>query len=379
MIPKRECFRTTWRYWMALASEACFLPLKGMAQVMVPRGTSAPPSWRQLLLIGNDHIGDVLYTTASLPHLAGGLPQCRIDFLCAPPADQVLANNPFLRHVIIRDHEGEWMRRVRATSYDAILCYNTMHHIGDLWVGLRARIANRVGYAHKGFSAWATYPLPVRYPQPFAAYFRDAVALLTGQAGSWPLTPLVYPLPEEAAAADRALGEVGLSTRGVRVACFCGSRQPRGTPPPEMFAAVLKGLCEARPDCLVALMGAGDDRPALDLIRKKACPEAAVMAGTLSLGTLVEVLKRCDLVLTADSGPRHLANAVGTPVAFFRNVCVSKEETGSYGCPTEVDLVASDIEFLPVEQQAAFWSDRLTEAQDRVVPVVCRLVPPLAR
>ena len=50
-------------------------------------------------------------------------------------------------------------------------------------------------------------------------------------------------------------------------------------------------------------------------------------------------MKRCSLVFCPDSGPRHIANAVGTPVVFVRNLFSDRVETGSY-CSNEWDLAA---------------------------------------
>ncbi len=77
------------------------------------------------------------------------------------------------------------------------------------------------------------------------------------------------------------------------------------------------------------------------------------MAGDLRLLPLACFLQRCAVVLCPDSGPRHLANAVGTPVVFVRNIAVGKVETGVY-CETEID-VAPGLERVSLsKQQTAF-------------------------
>jgi ADP-heptose:LPS heptosyltransferase len=61
-------------------------------------------------------------------------------------------------------------------------------------------------------------------------------------------------------------------------------------------------------------------------------------AGRINLRALVSFLRKCDAVLTTDSGPRHLANAAGVPVVYLRNLLSLETETGSY-LASEHDLV----------------------------------------
>jgi len=65
----------------------------------------------------------------------------------------------------------------------------------------------------------------------------------------------------------------------------------------------------------VVLLGGAGDGPLVDEIRDglgPAADRAIDLAGRLSLGGLVGVLDRADLFVGNDSGPRHLAEAVGT-------------------------------------------------------------------
>lgn len=118
------------------------------------------------------------------------------------------------------------------------------------------------------------------------------------------------------------------------LACFVSTRQPSGSWPVEFFGQTLRQLAG---HVRVVLCGSAADRPLLDDLREKFLPDAAVLAGSLSLRALVCFLEKCRACLCPDSGPRHLANAANIPVFFFRNLWPNREETGSY-LPTEVDL-----------------------------------------
>jgi ADP-heptose:LPS heptosyltransferase len=87
----------------------------------------------------------------------------------------------------------------------------------------------------------------------------------------------------------------------------------------------------------VVLCGSADDEPVLRRAAGLADFPCLVMAGQLPLRAFAAFLARCHALLATDSGPRHLANAVGTPVVFARSLNVSRIENGVY-CDNETDL-----------------------------------------
>ncbi|MGX5656335.1 glycosyltransferase family 9 protein, partial [Geodermatophilus nigrescens] len=88
-------------------------------------------------------------------------------------------------------------------------------------------------------------------------------------------------------------------------------QDPRRRWPPGCFAALADALTDA--GARVVLVGSGDDdRRAADAIRAASSAPLLDLVGALSLPALAGVLARCRLVVANDSGPRHLAAAVGT-------------------------------------------------------------------
>ena len=83
---------------------------------------------------------------------------------------------------------------------------------------------------------------------------------------------------------------------------------------PERFAEVARRLVEER-DATIVLTGEAADRALVDCV-KAHTPRDRVMdaAGDLDLLTLAALLERLDLFVTGDTGPMHLAWAVGTPI-----------------------------------------------------------------
>lgn len=324
--------------------------LKVAARLASRTRPTQPASWRRGILLGADHIGDVLYNTASLPVLAEAFPDCEWHYVATRSAAAVLANNPALAGCISKVDMLE--------SVDVAICYNSGGYWRDLLNAVSQRIPNRIGYVHKGFSALVTHPVQIRYPQPYPAYFRDLVAQLTGRTPDSSLRPKIYPSARDAADAETVWQRAGLGAEPV-IACFLTSRQTSGVWPARKFAETVAQL-EAAGIGRAVLCGAAEDGELLGEFKAQFRLRAPLLSAQLDLLALGCFLEKCAVVLCPDSGPRHLANAVGTPVVFVRNFAVGKIETGAY-CETEIDA-APDLERVaPSAQPAAF--EALTPAR----------------
>ena len=321
-------------------------PLLKVAAVISSRSRPTPPaSWRRGVLIGADHIGDVLYNTASLPALAEAFPACEWHYVASPPTSEILANNPFIKSCV---------RSVKSLGpIDVAVCYNSGGYWRDLIKMTRLGIPNRVGYVHKGFSGLVTHGIQISYPQPFPAYFRDLIAQLTATRPTWPLRPKVFPKPEDESSSLALWRELELDSMRPALACFVTSRQSRGVWPSEKFGAAIRQVEKER-DIQTILLGAPEDLTALEELKRSFNLGARVAAGKLQLLALVCLLRKCSAVFCTDSGPRHLANAAGVRVVYIRNLSFSRVEAGRY-CETELDL-APEAEFVACQEQERVFS-----------------------
>jgi ADP-heptose:LPS heptosyltransferase len=127
-------------------------------------------------------------------------------------------------------------------------------------------------------------------------------------------------------AADRA--EAGAALAGddrPLVVLHPGANDPRRRWPVERLAAVGSEL--ARKGARLAVVGTRADQPLADRLVAALDGDAADLAGRLGLGGLAGLLEQATLLVGNDSGPRHLAAAVGTAtVAIYWGV-----HLGSYG------------------------------------------------
>jgi ADP-heptose:LPS heptosyltransferase len=355
-FPQRKSFKKQSSHWLAVSSELLAPALRLGARLAVPIKAAPASEWKRALIVGDMHIGDLLYRTCSLVQLKRGLPRCEFYYLAADGAAEVLAGNPALAGILpLRNSDrmfdlknGAW-ERLRGLQFDAILCTSAIRAWPELAFALKLQIPNRAAYAHRGLSGLITHPVFPRHPQSLPGYFRDMVSALTGQPPDWPLQPVVYPDNADREEAEKLWLELGFKPSEKVIACFVTARQTKGMWPVEWFGEVLQTV-QKNCGCRIVLCGANGDKDKLQELRRQFNLSAELNPGLLGLKSLVAFLSKCSLTLTQDSGPRHLSNAAGIPVVFPRNTYVDAIETGRY-CETEIDMMPPEINRLPVEEQ----------------------------
>jgi ADP-heptose:LPS heptosyltransferase len=359
-LPDRKNFSSSGKYLLGAASEIGLPLFRAAIDALVGGRVNSPGTWRKGLILGHTHIGDVLYRTCSLAQLKSALPGCEWDYLTAPESAPLLEGNPAISNVLpwqpAEDTTGlsrDVIERLTAASYDVVLCTNTVRHYHDFLTALRLGIPNRVGFADKGFSAALTHPVEAKIPQPYPAYFREMVASIARCPASWPLQPRIILTEGEREQARDTLRARGLLNAKPLLACTLTTRQPRGQWPIALFVKTLEAAYSHRAFQLV-FCGSASDKKSLDEARSACRIPSQVIAGQFTIRQLAAFLESCSTLLAMDSGPRHLANAVATPVAFLRNLSYSGTESGAY-CHTETDLAPPD-ECLAPEGIAAVYA-----------------------
>jgi heptosyltransferase III len=119
--------------------------------------------------------------------------------------------------------------------------------------------------------------------------------------------------PEDAAAARARLRAVLPRREGPLVVCHPGASSPNKCWPIEEFAAACDEL-QGRLEAQVLLLGGPAEGEALRTLRSLTSTRPALLEGVLPLRVLAAVLAEADLFFGHDSGPMHVAAAVGTPV-----------------------------------------------------------------
>jgi heptosyltransferase I len=93
-----------------------------------------------------------------------------------------------------------------------------------------------------------------------------------------------------------------------------GARWPNKRWPAEYYAELVRQLAVKYPAMRFAVLGGDDERSLGEIIAGVAGPRCLDLTGKLSLPEMVEWLRLCELMVTNDTGPMHVAAALGKPV-----------------------------------------------------------------
>ena len=131
-----------------------------------------------------------------------------------------------------------------------------------------------------------------------------------------PTEPIEFRLPISAASRDWAaqfIRQNGLAPNRSLVGLNLGASRPHKCWPPHYFAQLAEMLYKEDGVASV-LIGSREERPLAQIVQQQVTVSLIDAVGHTTLAQLPALIERCDVVVSADSGPMHVAVAAGTPV-----------------------------------------------------------------
>lgn len=287
-----------------------------------------PAQPRSILVLKPCCLGDVLAATALVRELRRAFPDARLDFAVGRWSRPAVETNPRIDEIVDCGRVGsgpyspteylELVRRLRARRYG--VCFVLERSVWLSMVPWLAGIPVRVGIDSGGRGFSLTAKVRWRPPQNEAGLYLD----LLRAVGIEPQDPRIefFPRPEDRAWARRVLGparpRVVIQPGG---GVNPGMVLPAKRWPPDRFIEIGRRVLDL--GGTVVVIGTAWDRsavvPVLRRLEGLAPPGRLVnLVEAVDFVRLGAVLAEADLFIGPDSGPMHLAAAVGTPtVAIF--------------------------------------------------------------
>ncbi len=263
------------------------------------------------LVIQTSFIGDVVLTTPLIAHLAT---RGAVDVVTTPRGAGVLENHAAIRRIVVWDKRGRdagmtGLRRIAASVRSTSATDTAWLAQGSVRSALLARLAgyrNRIGFDTSGGRIFYTQRVAWREDQHHAErLLRLAVGPEVDLPGS-ALLPSLTPGRQEEQAVDHLLASVaesGAPLVALAPGSIWGTKRWPGYPD---LARRLAG--KAR----LVVVGSADDASLAAAIVQAAGGAALDATGRLSILGSAELIRRCELLVTNDSSPQHLASAMRT-------------------------------------------------------------------
>ncbi len=279
----------------------------------------------RLLVVMPSWVGDVVMATPTLRLLRERFKGAFIGGLVRPGIDQLLAGSDFVDELHVERASGVMgpkfvAAKVRPRRYDtAILLTNSF---STALVLRLAGIPRRIGYDRDARGLLLTDKLSAPKgadgswrPVPAVDYYLALAQrfLLGEDARAGPME--LATTPQEEIAADALLARASVEPGEPMVILNPGGNNAAKRWPADRFAAIADVLAE-RHGLRVLLNGSPAETGLVEDIAA-ACRVAKpvqLSAIGINLGSLKAVVRRCSLMVTNDTGPRHIAAAFGVPL-----------------------------------------------------------------
>ncbi len=273
---------------------------------------------QRILFIRTDRLGETLLNLPAAAALKSSAPGVSLTWVVQPELHPLIASLPWVDRVISYGPEfgQHWSMRacrlgtmLRKEHFDVAIVSNPKKELHvAVWL---ARIPRRVGYDRK-WGRLLTHRLQDRKAlgeRHEVEYNLELVHTL-----GVPTTAIQWKLPHfesEQGEVAQLLGQQGIGPSTPLLAVHPWTSNPIKRWPIDRYRAVVQLAAKQLP-CAVVLIGGPEERAGASAILRDGIP-AADLIGRLTLRQLAGLLQRSRLLLSNDSGPVHLAAAVGTP------------------------------------------------------------------
>jgi lipopolysaccharide heptosyltransferase I len=284
---------------------------------------------KKILIIKPSALGDIVPALPAITVLKRSFPQARISWLIRPEYAELLRGHPDLDEVILFDRRllgKSWysprafaellrlMRRLREGWFDLVFDFQGLFRTGFLgWVSgsnkrfgmMQAREFSHFFYTHK-------------IPQDYSCvHLVDYYLQMVAAAGAQKGIP-EFKLPEDAAA-NEAVKKL-LAGQGVRPGNYAvlvpGAARENKRWPIERFAKLAERIGSQSGWSIVAT-GSEEEKGYIDTLRNIAGVGIVNLAGQTSIAELIALLRGASLVVSNDTGPGHIAAALGVPIVMI--------------------------------------------------------------
>ena len=283
-------------------------------------------SARKILVMRYRFIGDTVLTVPFLRNLREAFPGSRIDLMLEPFSGQVIEGCPYVDRVIpfelktihrysAGSERGKlagnlhYWNIIRKEGYDA--AFVLKRSLSSALLVWAARVPRRIGFATEGRRLLLTDPVPYRHDQHEVENFLDCLRALDIPVRSTHLE--LWPAPDHDRKANELFAKAGWRTGDLKVIVHAAASLPAKQWPLDRFAEVLRSLRDNQGARFV-YTGAKADAGLYEEIERLGPFGGLNLCGVTTVRENIAVYRACDLFFGVDSGPMHMAAAVGTPV-----------------------------------------------------------------
>jgi heptosyltransferase-2 len=291
-------------------------------------------NWDNVLVLQTSFLGDLVLTLPLITEIRRRFPVKKLTLVCTPAGHELLQDHPAIDEIIVDDKKKQH-RGWRGLQKQAAILRQKQFTIAltphksarTAYLLYRSNIPQRVGFRQS--RGWFLFQHraerdPSRHDvernlamlEPLGVRVEDCARDIE----------LVVPAELETSVAQK-LRTLGVLDDKPAIGINPGSVWPTKRWWMEGFAELM-GLVHAKFDCQVLLFGGPEDADIAARLLERGSGATINLAGKFSLRELPAAIGRCQVFVTNDSGPMHIAVARNVPTAAI--FCATTPELGFY-------------------------------------------------
>ena len=287
---------------------------------------------RNILVIDFGQLGDVVLSLPALAAIRKKFPRARITIAVGKPGAEVVGLSGFADETYVVDRVAlrdgfkplsvlrvfQIVKEIRARKFDFVIDLHSLSEtnlLGFLSGASRRLYSRRPGRSLDYLANFRPRP-PVETDhrkRHLIDRYLDVLSPLEIEAAE--RIPRLRTRPGDAAAIEKTLLKAKADSRVPLVGLFPGAGHPSRRWPLEQFASLADHLI--RNDGVKILIFLGPEEHSLRNEIRRQFPAAAVIVDQLTIPQLAAAQARLAAFVSNDTGPMHIASAVGTPVVLL--------------------------------------------------------------
>ncbi|MFH1335688.1 MAG: lipopolysaccharide heptosyltransferase II [Candidatus Zixiibacteriota bacterium] len=274
----------------------------------------------KILIIRFSSLGDIILTTPVLETLKVKFPQSQIYFLTKAKYSDLLANDPRIHTLIEFDPQGKH-KRVKGCkrlvkqlrSYDFDLLIDLHSNLRSFFLRHLVKSGIKTKYRKRWFSRFLMVHFkflnikPVSTLESYLGVFKNL------QIEPEKKIPALFVDQDDIEYSEKFILDAGIKKDDIVIGVHPGARWETKRWDEEKFEQVCHKLIQ-KIDCKFILFGDSEDGELIRGMAEKLPNSKVTKAIGLSLSQLMSLVKNCDCLITNDSGPMHIAEALRVPV-----------------------------------------------------------------
>jgi heptosyltransferase-1 len=279
-------------------------------------------TYKNILIVKLSAIGDVVHALPVAHALKECYPQAKITWVVERPAYDLLTNNSDIDEILVFDkpkfkslsglvqHGPGFIRALRRKKFDLALDLQGLMKSGMIAAFSGAKTRFVYENAREGSHLLAERIIGEHVREHVVERYLDVVRHL-GCRAETPVFPIRI-TEGEAALTEKIMAQAGLRSDSPFVVLALGANWPNKIWPYEHYAVLCDKLYA---DGIVPVVTGGNgDRPLADSLRERTQIPPVDLIGKTTLKQLAYILKKAKGFIGGDTGPMHLAAALGTPL-----------------------------------------------------------------